>query len=56
MNKIEINVLDLDLKKGNFEVSKIQKERLIEAKTDVVLSEKDANNSIEEWLQKNNLE
>ena len=52
MKKTEINVLDLDLNKGDFEVSKIQKERLIEAKTDVVLSEEDANNSIEEWLRK----
>lgn len=46
------NLLDFELNKGVFEVSDIQKDRLIEAKKDTVISEKEANNSIEEWLQK----
>ncbi len=51
MKKTEINVVDLDLNKGDFGVSKIQKERLVESKNDTVISEEEANNSIEEWLQ-----
>ncbi len=46
------NLLDFELNKGVFEVSEIQKDMLIEAKKDTVISEKEANNSIEEWLQK----
>lgn len=46
------NLLDFELNKGVFELSDIQKDRLIEAKKDTVISEKEANNSIEEWLQK----
>ncbi|MDD2981904.1 MAG: hypothetical protein PHQ74_00815 [Crocinitomicaceae bacterium] len=46
------NLLDFELNKGVFEISDIQKDRLIEAKKDTVISEKEANNSIEEWLQK----
>ena len=46
------NLLDFEQNKGVFEISDIQKDRLIEAKKDTVISEKEANNSIEEWLQK----
>ncbi len=46
------NLLDFELNKGVFEISDIQKDRLIEAQKDTVISEKEANNSIEEWLQK----
>lgn len=46
------NLLNFELNKGVFEVSDVQKDRLIEAKKDTVISEKEANNSIEEWLQK----
>lgn len=46
------NLLDFELNKGVFEISDVQKDRLIEAKKDTVISEKEANNSIEEWLQK----
>ncbi|MDD2981900.1 MAG: hypothetical protein PHQ74_00795 [Crocinitomicaceae bacterium] len=46
------NLLDFELNKGVFEISDIQKNRLIEAKKDTVIPEKEANNSIEEWLQK----
>ena len=46
------NLLDFELNKGVFELSDIQKDRLIEAQKDTVISEKEANNSIEEWLQK----
>jgi hypothetical protein len=46
------NLLDFELNKGVFELSDIQKQRLTEAKNDAVLSEEEANNSIEEWLRK----
>lgn len=43
--------LDFELDEGVFEVSALQKERLAEAKNDTILSEDDANNEIEKWLQ-----
>ena len=43
--------LDFELDEGIFEVSALQKERLAEAKNDTILSEDDANNEIEKWLQ-----
>lgn len=43
--------LDFELDEGIFEVSALQKVRLAEAKNDIILSEDDANNEIEKWLQ-----
>ncbi len=43
--------LDFELDEGIFEVSALQKERLAEAKNHTILSEDDANNEIEKWLQ-----
>ena len=43
--------LGFELDEGIFEVSALQKERLAEAKNDIILSEDDANNEIEKWLQ-----
>ena len=43
--------LDFELDEGVFEVSALQKDRLAEAKNDTILSEDDANNEIEKWLQ-----
>ena len=43
--------LDIELDEGIFEVSALQKERLAEAKNHTILSEDDANNEIEKWLQ-----
>ena len=43
--------LDFELDEGIFEVSALQKERLAKAKNDTILSEDDANNEIEKWLQ-----
>jgi hypothetical protein len=45
------NLLDFELDEGVFQISDIQKERLIEAKNDPILSEEEANNEIEKWLQ-----
>ncbi|QOW11551.1 hypothetical protein Q73A0000_14810 [Kaistella flava (ex Peng et al. 2021)] len=44
-------LLDFELDEGVFEVSSLQKERLIKAKNDTVLSEEEANTEIEKWLQ-----
>ena len=43
-------LLDFELDENIYQVSDKQKKRLIEAKTDKVLSEGEANNEIEEWL------
>ena len=43
-------LLDFELDENIYQVSDKQKKRLIEAKTDKVLSEAEANNEIEEWL------
>jgi hypothetical protein len=45
------NLLDFELDEGVFQISDIQKERLIEATNDPILSEEEANNEIEKWLQ-----
>lgn len=44
-------LLDFELDEGVFEVSAMQKERLIQGKNDTVLSEEEANTDIEKWLQ-----
>lgn len=44
-------LLDFELDEGVFEVSAMQKERLIQGKNDSVLSEEEANTDIEKWLQ-----
>ena len=44
-------ILDFELDEGDFEVSDLQNERLTEAQNDTVLSEQEANNEIEKWLQ-----
>ncbi len=44
-------LLDFELDEGVFEVSAMQKERLIQGKNDTVLSEDEANTDIEKWLQ-----
>ena len=43
-------LLDFELDENIYQVSDKQKKRLIEAKTDKVLSEAEANNEIEKWL------
>lgn len=44
-------LIDFELDEGVFEVSAMQKERLIQGKNDTVLSEEEANTDIEKWLQ-----
>ena len=44
-------LLDFELDEGVFEVSAMQKERLIQGRNDTVLSEEEANTDIEKWLQ-----
>ena len=44
-------LLDFELDEGVYEVSTMQKERLIQGKNDTVLSEEEANTDIEKWLQ-----
>ena len=43
-------LLDFELDNGIFQLSAAQKQRLIEAESDNVLSEEEANNDIEKWL------
>jgi len=43
-------LLDFELDNGIFQLSAAQKQRLIEAESDNVLSEEQANNDIEKWL------
>lgn len=43
-------LLDFELDNGIFKLSAAQKQRLIEAESDNVLSEEEANNDIEKWL------
>jgi hypothetical protein len=43
-------LLDFELDNGIFKLSAAQKQRLIEAESDNVLSEEQANNDIEKWL------
>jgi len=50
INEIQ-RLLDFELEKGDFRLSEVQKSRIIEAQTDTVLTEEQANNEIEEWLQ-----
>lgn len=42
--------LDFELDKGEYKLSISQRKRILEAKNDKILSEEEANNSIEEWL------
>ena len=44
-------LLDFELDNGVFHVSDEQKERLIEAQSDSILTEEEANKEIEKWLQ-----
>ena len=44
-------LLDFELDEGVYEVSTMQKERLIQGKNDTFLSEEEANTDIEKWLQ-----
>lgn len=44
-------LLDFELDKGIFQISDLQKSRLIEAKNDIILTGEDANTEIEKWLQ-----
>lgn len=44
-------LLDFELDNGIFHVSDEQKERLIEAQSDSILTEEEANKEIEKWLQ-----
>ncbi len=47
----EINqLLDFELDNGIYKLSAAQKQRLTEAESDNVLSEEEANNDIEKWL------
>lgn len=43
-------LLDFELDNGVFKLSSTQRNRLIEAESDHVLSEEEANNDIEKWL------
>ena len=43
-------LLDFELDNDVFQLSSAQKQRLIEAESDNVLSEEQANNDIEKWL------
>ena len=44
-------LLDFELDEGIYQLSDLQKERLTQAKNDTILSEEEANNEIEKWLQ-----
>lgn len=44
-------ILDFELDKGVFQLTDTQKNRLMEAKNDNVLTEEQANNEIKEWLK-----
>jgi len=43
-------LLDFELDEGVYQLSEEQKNRLIEAKSDKILTEEEANREIEEWL------
>ena len=43
-------ILDFELDEGTYCISQEQRERLIEAKTDKVLTDAEANSYIERWL------
>jgi hypothetical protein len=43
-------LLDFELDKDVYQLSDEQRKRLIEAKTDKILTEADANSEIEKWL------
>ena len=42
--------LDFELDEGQYKLSDAQKNRIIEAESDKVLTEEEANREIEEWL------
>ena len=42
--------LDFELDKGDYKLSDAQKDRILEAENDKVLTEEEANREIEEWL------
>lgn len=42
--------LDFEMEAGIYQVSDEQRARLVEAKSDKILTEEEANKSIEEWL------
>ena len=44
-------LLDFETDKGIFQINDAQRSRILEAKTDDILSEEDANLEIEEWLK-----
>lgn len=43
-------ILEFELDKGEYKLTTAQKNRILEAKDDEILTEEEANNSIEEWL------
>lgn len=45
------NLLDFELDKGIFKLNDVQKNRIIEAQSDKILTEEQANKGIEQWLQ-----
>lgn len=42
--------LDFELDKGDYKLNDAQKDRILEAENDKVLTEEEANREIEEWL------
>ena len=44
------NLLDFELNEKIYQINDAQRKRLNEAKTDKILTEKEANRQIEEWL------
>ena len=42
--------IDFDLDEGEYKLSDAQKNRILEAESDKVLTEEEANREIEEWL------
>ncbi len=45
------NLLNFELEEGEFHVNDLQKVRLTEAQKDSIITEDEANNEIEVWLQ-----
>ena len=45
------NLLDFETDRGIFQINTAQRNRILEAKNDDVLSEEEANLEIEEWLK-----
>lgn len=43
--------LDLEMETGEYKLNDAQKNRILEAKSDKLLTEEEANKNIEEWLK-----